>query len=396
MADYFITMFPSFLLISIQSILASWMCLKIICLSTPDHLNFLYISSGKSTTNARLLGGLSISCSLFMAIATLLFMYPKNIDSFEQSGLIVAAVSIALVTLYGYIDDKYEVRVRFKLSLQLVSILSFAFYMAPQLSVNHPILAFLVTSFFGLALVNGTNLLDGLDTLSIKIGSAGLVAFIYLGYLSNSQATIYLSATLLSSFSMFYFFNREPAKVYMGEIGGSIIGLVFYIQSNFCFVNLKSNLGMTNLEALPLVLIAGSFPISELGISFFRRMWCKKTPFRGDKLHLHYILKNTYKLSASETSSRMAVSSVLLLTIGFAIARKSHPLLALVLVVVTTLQIYLTLCLKKWKAAQGKESLADLHMIFQGKEITLLNSNQFNSIDFSIEDAKKIKPKKSA
>lgn len=394
MLDNFTTFLPSALLSIILSTIVSWLTLKTICLAKKDFLGFLYISSGKSATNARLLGGLSISASLLTTLLTIISFYPENLSLLETKMFVSAIVSILLVSIYGYIDDKFEVRVRFKLTLQLTAVLSFAYFSAPNLSPDHPTMAFIFSSVLGLALVNGTNLLDGLDTLSIKLGTSSSLSFLYLGIISHSSATIFLSLILLSSFSVFYFFNREPAKIYMGEIGGSLIGLIYFIQSSISFTYLKSQ--MTPINALSMVLIAGSFPICELGISFLRRIMCKKTPFRGDRLHMHYILRNTYHLSASTTSTRMGLTSLIILVFGYSLAQSYGALVGLAVVLTITIQSYLSVCHKEWRLTIEKENSENLFKIFEGKTINVIDSTQFSSLDVGINDEKVVNKKKSA
>lgn len=394
MSDSFTTFFSPSLFLMIQSFLVSWVILKVLCASNPNFLNFLYISSGKSSTNARLLGGLAISASLTIALTSLLTFYPKHLNSQESKSILTALISIAFVTIYGYIDDKFEVRVRFKLALQLISVLSFAYLNSQNISAEHPILAFLVTSFIGLALVNGTNLLDGLDTLSVKLGLVSSTAFLYLGFIANSPATIFLSLILISALAMFYFFNREPARVYMGEIGGGLIGLTYYVQSSLCFTGLKNQMSMT--QAFSLVMIAGCFPVCELGISFIRRIISKKSPFRGDRFHMHYILKNKYQLSASTTSTRIALVSMFILILGAAVVNSYGPIIALLVVILTTLQIYLTVCLREWRENYSTKTTENLFKIFEGKTVNIIDSTRFGSFDISVKEKNISNKKKSA
>lgn len=389
MLDIFPNTFQISMIIMFQSYIVSWCILKLLCLSNQNFLSYLYISSGKSTTNARLLGGLSISAALLTSLTTIVFFQSKLITQLESKLFMSAMLSIFLVTVYGYIDDKFEVRVRFKLALQLLSIFSFAYISAPALSSEHTAIAFIFSSVIGLALVNGTNLLDGLDTLSVKMGLGTSAAFLYLGILAKSPATIFLSLIMASALCMFYFFNRAPARVYLGEIGGGVIGLVYYIQSTLCYSNLKLELGA--VQALSMVLIAGSFPISELGISFLRRMWFKKSPFRGDRLHLHYIIKLKYGFDASKTSTRMGIAGLLITSFGYIVASSYLPIIGLITVVGLTIQSYLWICVDEWKATYISENTSNVFKIFEGKTINIIDSSQFNSLDIVVKEEGKSK-----
>lgn len=369
------------------STLVSWIFLKLICYSNQNFLSFIYISSGKSSTNARLLGGLAVSASSVSTIASLLIFYSNSLSQSETRIFIAALISILFVTLYGYIDDKFEVRVRFKLSLQFIAVLSFAYFSSSNISHNYPTSAFIFSFIFGLALINGTNLLDGLDTLSIKLGIPTSLAFLYLGVIANSSATIYLSVILISALIMFYFFNREPAKVYMGEIGGSIIGLIYYIQASICLSELRNQMSFSS--AFALVSIAGLFPIFELGISFLRRILSKKSPFVGDRLHLHYVIKNKYRLTASEVSTRMGISSAIILSFGFLLANSYNSILAVTFVIMATAQCYLWVCMDEWRSINLGKNIHSAFNIFEGRTIKIIDATQFNGLDVTLkEDAK--------
>jgi UDP-GlcNAc:undecaprenyl-phosphate GlcNAc-1-phosphate transferase len=383
MHDNFSPIFSASIFTTIQCLFISWMMLKILFLANNDFLKFLYISSGKSATNARLLGGLSIGVSLFISIASLLHFYANTFNKYEIQMLLTALISISLVTIYGYIDDKFEVRVRFKLLLQLTSILSFAYINSSLISAQHPLTAFGIISILGLALVNGTNLLDGLDTLSAKLGFSTSAAFLYLGIISNSNATILLSIALIASLSIFYFFNKEPAQIYMGEIGGSLLGLIYYVQSTICYSQLKIH--MTTVQATSLVLIAGCLPIGELAVSFLRRIWCKKSPFRGDRLHLHYIVKNKYRLTASATSTVIGLSNLGILCFGFIWAFSYNPISALGIVIVIYCQCYLTVCYAEWKSNLESENAHNIFKIFEGRTVNIIDSTQSGTFNIYLK-----------
>jgi UDP-N-acetylmuramyl pentapeptide phosphotransferase/UDP-N-acetylglucosamine-1-phosphate transferase len=379
----FLNYVPMLVFLIIESLIISFICLKSICNSTPDRNNFLYISSGKSATNARLLGGLGLAMSLIVGTFGTMFLFPHLLSSLGKSMLWPCLLSLMLVTTYGYIDDKFEVRVRFKLFLQFAALIAFSFPIILLAYGTFEIFPFFVTLFLGFALVNGSNLIDGLDTLTVKMGIVASIAYAIIGLQSNSVVVIAFSAITCSALVMFYFFNKEPAKVYMGEIGGGIIGLVFFMQTFLCFTNFKASMSTPN--ALAIALIPGCLPVCELGISFLRRLWFNKSPFSGDRLHLHYILKNEYKLSASKASSLMGGGSALLTFTGLMLAFNFNPLSSFIFVIVSTISIYLFYCLNKWKNAYYSTETKDLVKIFEGKNVNLIDTSDLGMMEFTIE-----------
>lgn len=359
-------------IIIFQSIFLSWIVLKLLCLARPNFLNFFYISSGKSTSNARLLGGLSIATPLLFLI----------IQISPESTFYSLFFPLSLMTIFGYLDDKFELRARFKLFFQITSVGSFAYGTCHWISPHHPILAFIISSFVGLALINGSNLLDGLDTLTVKLGTTISLGFLYLAFFTHNIFVIFLSLSLISSFAVFYFFNREPAKIYMGEIGGGVIGFIYYVQASFLYIDLTQK--MNAYHALGFVMIVASLPIIELSISFLRRIFSKKSPFRGDQFHLHYILKNKYFFSASKASSIFGISNLVFISLGFILAKIYSPFLIFLTFAVIQFCLYLKICLKTWKNDLANNEMANVFEIFQGKIVNIIDSNQFNSLDILI------------
>lgn len=382
MSDLIYPHFPIFVMTFTLSLVVSLVVLKLIDLSTHNFLPFLHIPSGKSATNARLLGGLAIGLALLSSLVGLFYLYPGSLSLHERETLMYSLISVSIVMIYGYADDKFEIRVRYKLGLQVASIILFSFLNAHNISDEHPLMGFAVSSVFGLAFVNGTNLLDGLDTLSIKLGGSTSLAYLFLGVIAHSTLSIYLSIILLSSLSIFYFYNREPAKIYMGEIGGSVIGLIFFIQSSLCYTNLKTQ--MSSYDAFAFVLIAGCLPLCELGISFLRRIYSKRSPFRGDRLHLHYILKSKYKLSASDTAGQMAKFGSIIIWSGMLLAQFKYPLIAFTLVVLSIVHFYFWFCLDVWRDNTRKENAKNLFELFKGKPVHIIDSNKFSNLHIDI------------
>lgn len=323
--------------------------------SNAKTLSLLFIESPKSPTGARLLGGLAISVGMLISISV--FLLHKNLLPPKEFSLITSfIVSAIIISMAGYIDDKFEVRAHHKLIFQLISVSILTVQAAHFLGDKNFLTPYLAITFVGFLIVNGTNLLDGLDTLAIKTSFVTSVAFIYLGYLTHSPLTILISISTIAALYAFYFYNRSPAKIYLGEIGGSYLGLVFTAQIILCYQHLRIN--NIAASAISLILIAVSFPICELGISFLRRVYFKKSPFKGDKLHLHYIIKTKQNVSSNFVTNIMAFTYACTIIIGFTIAQFVSSIFAAVLVNVCFVIIYITYCYSHWSKSHGINSNA--------------------------------------
>jgi len=357
-------------------------CLVLIHNSSAKFLSFLFVESPKSPTGARLLGGLAISMGLIASSAVLLILNSHFFSNKESSVILPFIISAAIITAAGYIDDKFEIRARHKLFFQLISVSFLTFQSAHFLGNKNLITAYLIVTFVGFLLVNGSNLLDGLDTLAIKLSLVTSSAFIYLGFYSSSVLTILLSMSTIGGLTAFYFYNRAPAKIYLGEIGGSLIGLIFTAQTILCYQNLRTM--QVSISAMSLILIAISLPICELGVSFLRRIYFNKSPFKGDKLHLHYVIKTKSKLSANGVTNLMALGNLGILTLGFFLAHITSPVIAIVLVNTLYCAIYVGYCKSEWTKGQDSNSISDIFAGLQNKSVYLIDSSDLDRVSFKI------------
>jgi UDP-GlcNAc:undecaprenyl-phosphate GlcNAc-1-phosphate transferase len=327
--------------------------------------HILYIRSEKSTSQARLLGGLPL------AISTLIYFL---VSSGTYTQALASLLPALIITCYGFYDDKYELRARLKLAFQILSIGIFAISVAHQISgISYLVSASLIW-FFGMALVNGANLLDGLDTMTIKTAGSILLGFAVVSLLKENQFAFGLSIVSILSLAAFYPFNKEPAKIYLGEIGGSFLGLTFLILGFSNYVSLTKTHSL--IGSLSYGLLLCSLPINELAISFLRRIWAGKSPFRGDRLHLHHILRSKYKLSASTTSTAIAIGNLLIFFLTFPIAEVFSPTIGLITNVTLSVSAYIYLCKKSWIASKISESEQNPFRHFANKPIMLINTKE--------------------
>lgn len=368
-------------------------CLYAITKSSSKFLPFIFVESPKSPTGARLLGGLAISLGVIISASALLI--DKNFFIIREKSLILPfIISASIIAIAGYIDDRFEIRARHKLILQLISVSFLTYHAAHFLGDKNIFFAYALVTFLGFLLVNGTNLIDGLDTLAIKISMVISAAFIYLGWHSQSPLTVILSISTMAGLSAFYFYNRAPARVYLGEIGGSLLGLIFTAQTILCYQHLRTT--QVALSAMSFILIAISLPICELGISFLRRVYFRKSPFKGDKLHLHYVIKTKSKLSANAITNVMAISNLGILISGFLIAHFTSPIFAVVFVNTLYCAIYVGYCKSEWIKGQNSNSINNVFEGLQNKTVYLISSSDLDRVSFKIVNEEIHQNRKSA
>lgn len=149
----------------------------------------------------------------------------------------------------------------------------------------------LLTYFAVIVIINSFNLIDGVDGLA---GSLGLMATTILGfYFMKIGAIPYsiLAFSLAGSLLAFLIFNFHPARIFMGDTGSLLIGLLTSILV-IKFINIASSpeTGLP-LEASPAIgFVLLMIPLLDTLRVFAIRIFNRRSPFSPDRNHVHHLL----------------------------------------------------------------------------------------------------------
>lgn len=347
--------------------------------------NIFYIPARKSITNAVQLGGLPLSLTLMLGYSQI-FTH-ENFSSFfsqlDHYSFKYWFLSASVIIAYGYFDDRFELRPIVKLSLQIICIGLFSLLESRVLFPKWSALAFIVLSIAGLGVLNGANLLDGLDTLTIKLGSVSFLSYFVIAYNYKISSVVIASLMALSVLGAFYLFNKEPAKIHLGEIGGSFVGFTCLLVSCLSYTGLIYH-RIDHVNALATAVMPLTLPMVELGISFLRRIYNRKSPFSGDKLHIHHILKNYHNLSPSNASSVFALGYGTTMVIGFCIGHYFGPIIGTISSLISLVAAYIMVGKSHWK---GQDTMdlkpTALFDFLLKKDVSVISSLEVD--DFTIE-----------
>ncbi len=160
----------------------------------------------------------------------------------------------------------------------------------------------LLTVFIVVTTVNAVNFVDGLDGLAAGVVGVGALSFFVFCYLLTdlNQVTLattgaLLSAALAGVCTGFMPHNFHPARLFMGDSGSMLIGLVLAastitLTGQFSAEDLGS--AGAKLTLLPILLPVSILivPLLDLVLAVFRRTRAGRSPFAPDKQHLHHRL----------------------------------------------------------------------------------------------------------
>ncbi|NOT38302.1 MAG: undecaprenyl/decaprenyl-phosphate alpha-N-acetylglucosaminyl 1-phosphate transferase [Saprospiraceae bacterium] len=153
-------------------------------------------------------------------------------------------------------------------------------------------LSVIVSIFTILVIINSMNLIDGVNALC---ASVGLIICVTLGFWFKTADQIVfaiIAAALVGSLVAFMKFNISPAKIFMGDTGSMLVGVICSILA-ISFIEANKNGVSEDLQvsAAPALAIAVLFiPLFDTLRVFFIRVMKGRSPFAADKQHLHHLL----------------------------------------------------------------------------------------------------------
>ena len=229
---------------------------------------------------------------------------------------LIAAITILFMV--GLKDDLVVSTARVKLVGQITA--AFFLIFSPELQLNnlHGFLGihgigtetgYLINIFLVLAITNSYNLIDGIDGLAAIAGIIMSATFVAIFYFSGKPFFVLIGISLIGILTAFlrYNFSRGHRKIFMGDSGSLIVGLllaffslkVLSMEPTPAFVD-EGYLASNRLLLLACILFLPAF--DTLRVIIIRKT-NGLSPFEPDRNHLHHILLDLgfphYKASIS-------------------------------------------------------------------------------------------------
>jgi UDP-N-acetylmuramyl pentapeptide phosphotransferase/UDP-N-acetylglucosamine-1-phosphate transferase len=157
--------------------------------------------------------------------------------------------------------------------------------------IKNKLFALLFTAFCLLILINGSNFLDGINTLVCGYYILVILTILYVGHYNKINYNFSDFYYLLLSLIVIFLFNIF-SKTYLGDSGTFLLSfLVGYYLINFCNINLSSK---TYVSPIFIVLLLW-YPAFENLFSIIRKILDKKNPSEPDNFHLHHCIFSYFK-----------------------------------------------------------------------------------------------------
>ncbi|MBN1559782.1 undecaprenyl/decaprenyl-phosphate alpha-N-acetylglucosaminyl 1-phosphate transferase [candidate division KSB1 bacterium] len=253
------------------------------------------------------LGGLAIFVSIMISMR----LFPSLTHALPLNGRIFIVLSLSGIFLLGVIDDVVNLRPGTKLALQIGCTLIAGTGMAifyPSTQVAHLI----AVCFFLLLFTNSFNLIDGMDGLAGSLAMILAFAIGIIASLTGNCFVLFVSILVASCSTGFLFYNLNPARVFLGDCGSTLIGFTLAISLSMLWLN-----SAQRYSFIPLIVLAG-VPLFDTFLVLVKRKTRHKPLFVGDRNHSYDVLLQK-GFTVHQTLAILCVISFVLASLGVTI-----------------------------------------------------------------------------
>ena len=256
------------------------------------------------------LGGIAVYVG--MVLATLVASQLPHFDEVFQDPRPIIAVLVAgfIVVALGVVDDLIDLDWLTKLSGQFIAAGVVAWQGVQIVSIPvggitlfSPTLSLVLTVLAIVLVMNAVNFIDGLDGLAAGVALiSNAVFFLYALVLSLGEggtpyfglATL-LAVLLAGSLLGFLPLNWHPAKLFLGDSGALLVGLIMSVSAISVTGQIDPGaISPTQLlpAFLPVILPLAVLivPLLDFSLAVGRRLRRGMSPFDADRAHLHHRL----------------------------------------------------------------------------------------------------------
>ena len=208
--------------------------------------------------------------------------------------------SLVIIFIAGIIDDLLSINPYKKIIIQTIAILILIYGADIQIDSMHGVLgvyelphiiATSFTIFVVVVIINCVNLIDGVDGLAAGLGVIAAIGFGIVGLLMHQHDIAILAFSLTGSLLAFLKYNFNPAKIFMGDTGSLLIGLILSLLAinSVCQGLIINTITLPNKGPL-LAIVFLAIPLFDSLRVFIARVLKGKHPFHAGRDHIHHAL----------------------------------------------------------------------------------------------------------
>ena len=236
-------------------------------------------------------GGIAI----FTGVVFSLIFWADNFENIQYT-----LVSILIVFIVGLIDDLRAITAFKKLIGQILATLVLILLGDLQIDNMHGVLGIYelpiwasvsFTIFVVIVIINGFNLIDGIDGLAGGLGLISSFCFGVIALLMNQIDIALISFTLMGALLGFLKYNIFPARIFMGDTGSLVVGMILSILAINCIKYGLVNENYSSPNVGPLLAISFlAIPLFDSLRVFIVRAINGNGPLTAARDHVHHTL----------------------------------------------------------------------------------------------------------
>lgn len=260
------------------------------------------------------LGGLAIALPITVGSFALAF---SNIEPAIKSEIYIGLIAPSVImVIIGLLDDMYELspKIRF-ISQSVVGVITslLMFINGTGIKIfNNPWLNGFVTTLWVVGIINAVNFIDNMDGLATGIAVIASLGFFIIAFSNGQYLVAALCVALAGGCCGFFFWNKEPASIYLGDAGALYIGFLLAAISIRIDINQLPQIDRVIIPIL--ILIIPFLDTSQVVIS---RIYRGKSPFQGGRDHVSHLLLNKGLTQQKTVATIWFIATVFALTAIF-------------------------------------------------------------------------------
>lgn len=322
------------------------------------------------------LGGLGIFAGFIIGM---LMGVPSNLMSELQY---FAAASIVVFFL-GMKDDILILSASKKFVGQLLAAGILIKFAGVQITNMHgflgiyelPHIASIVISVFTIVVItNSFNLIDGIDGLAGSLGFLTSIVFGTYFFMVDQLTYSVMAFALAGSIISFLIYNFSPAKIFMGDTGSLLLGLINAILV-IKFIKLAGTADVPYpIAAAPAIGFAILIiPLFDTLRVFGIRLLDRRSPFSPDRNHIHHFLLDL-GLSHRQITLTCVFTNIIFIGLALALRNLGPTVVVVVLLILAWTLTGTVFYMRQKKTARNPilEAAGEKEMIKSHKVLTLV------------------------
>ena len=265
----------------------------------PSEERKLHVSSIPTIGGIIIFAGFIFAYSIWFPSENRNYFYDESnlLEAFDQFKYMISA--LVILFFIGVKDDIIGTAPLYKLIGHMLVAFILVLMADVRIASMHglfgyhelPIwLSILLSVFTYIVIVNGFNLIDGVDGLAAGVGFIACVSFAVWFKLSGDVPLTLLASCMAGALLAFLIFNFNPARIFMGDSGSMLIGAVVSVLA-IRMIEHDTRLLPEMVADIPTPVLAMSiisYPLVDTLRVFILRAIKGTSPFLADKNHIHH------------------------------------------------------------------------------------------------------------